>query len=460
MNRNKKPQISLDSVLPESYRSGAGAGTGAVAAAPPLSLLSSRRSMGPNLNDIVSQSRGEPPPASPAPASRPPPASPAHIEFARSLNPEPPAVVVPPPTPPRAMELSPIDSLMADIGGLDADTQRLFSSEVTEALFVNNMPIPSNAQEIGYEQYVGSVLQFIFTNQTLWRFFIIPNDRISTMVGLMRSQQTRNGLTDTQVHLFILIIKYIFLLYSSRSSIRNVNECVRTWTDNANAAYNVLCKHIMTLIRNRGIMARNFEELFSTILDCMPNSLKPSIVDNGNPATKFLKLPLLRGSLQDYLTTNNCQLTPDKVQTFFVAFYSTGQRNNRDAVSVSQSPDTVTLLDGTRYRKLIHIDTRYSASIASPTGDSGQNIFATNSTGVATRENSIDGTCTALLQEIYPQPPNFSSRLVVMYQKIPPPLSRYQTVKKVAVGTAAAGLAGLAGLLGYVGYNAELEQVY
>ena len=463
---NRKPQISLDSVLPESYRSPTGAAA-AAAVLPPLSLSSSRRSTaGPNLNVVLSQSRGEPPPASPAPASRPPPASPAHIEFARSLKPEPPVVVVPPPTPPRPMELSPIESLTADIRGLDANTQRLFSSEVDlaqERLFVNNMPIPSNAQEIGYEPYVGSVLQFIFTNQTLWRFFIISNDRIVTMIELMRTQQTRNGLTDTQIHLFILIIKYIYLLYSSRSSIRNVNECVHTWTVEANAAYNVLCKHMMMLIRNRGISVRNFEGLFSTILDCMPNSLKPSIVDNGNPATKFLKLPLLRGSLQDYLTTNNCQVTADKVQNYFVAFYNPGQENRRDRDSISQSPDTVTLVDGTRYRKLIHIDTRYSASIASPRGDSGQYMFGTNSTGVVTREDQNDGTCAALLLDIYPLPPIFTSRLVVMYEKIPPPLSTFQTAKKIAVGAAAAGLGALgatAAAFGYHGWNlADFESI-
>jgi hypothetical protein len=356
------------------------------------------------------------------------------------------------------MELSPIESLMADIRGLDANIQRLFSSEVDLAqgrLFVNNMPIPSNAAEIGYESYVGSVLQFIFTNQALWRFFIISNDRIVTMIELMRGQQTRNGLTDTQIHLFILIIKYIYLLYSSRSSIRNVNECVHTWTDQANAAYNVLCKHMMMLIRNRGILTRNFEELFSTILDCMPNSLKPSIVDNGNLATKFLKLPLLRGSLQDYLTTNHCQVTADKVQNYFVAFYNPGQENRRDQVSKSQCPDTVTLGDGT-YRKLIHIDTRYSASIASPRGDSGQNVFATNSTGVATREDLNDGTCPALLQDIYPQPPIFTLRLVVMYEKIPPPLSNFQNAKGYLYGAAAglgAGLGATAAAFGYHGWN-------
>ena len=450
MNSSRKPQKSLNDLLPESYRSPTGAAAAAAVLPPPLLSSSRRSTAGPNLNDILSRSRGGPPasPAPASPASRPPPASPAHIEFARSLNPEPPVVVVPPPTPSRPMELSPIESLMADIRGLDANIQRLFSSEVDLAegrLFVNNMPIPSNAAEIGYESYVGSVLQFIFTNQALWRFFILSNDRIVTMIELMRGRQTRNGLTDTQIHLFILIIKYIYLLYSSRSSIRNVNECVHTWTDQANAAYNVLCKHMMILIRNRGILTRNFEELFSTILDCMPNSLKPSIVDNGNPATKFLKLPLLTRSLQEYLTTNNCQVTADKVQTFFVAFYNPGQENRRDRDSKSQCPDIVTLVDGTRYRKLIHIDTRYSASIASPRGDSGQTIFATNSTGVATRDDLNDGTCAALLQDIYPLPPDdVTSRLVVMYQQIPPPSTTYQTVTKV-LGRAASGLAGYFG---------------
>lgn len=460
MNSSRKPQKSLNDLLPESYRSPTGAAAAAAVLPPPLLSSSRRSTAGPNLNDILSRSRGGPPasPAPASPASRPPPASPAHIEFARSLKPEPPVVVVPPPTPSRPMELSPIESLMADIRGLDANIQRLFSSEVDLAqgrLFVNNMPIPSNAAEIGYESYVGSVLQFIFTNQALWRFFIISNDRIVTMIELMRGQQTRNGLTDTQIHLFILIIKYIYLLYSSRSSIRNVNECVHTWTDQANAAYNVLCKHMMMLIRNRGILTRNFEELFSTILDCMPNSLKPSIVDNGNLATKFLKLPLLRGSLQDYLTTNHCQVTADKVQNYFVAFYNPGQENRRDQVSKSQCPDTVTLGDGT-YRKLIHIDTRYSASIASPRGDSGQNVFATNSTGVATREDLNDGTCPALLQDIYPQPPIFTLRLVVMYEKIPPPLSNFQNAKGYLYGAAAglgAGLGATAAAFGYHGWN-------
>lgn len=469
MNSSRKSQKSLNDLLPESYRSPTGAGAGAAVLPPPLLTSSRRAAAGPNLNDILSQSRGEPPPplASRAPAYRIPPASPAHIEFARSLKPEPPpVVVVPPPTPPRPMERSPIESLMADIYVLDPDIIRLFSSEVDSGqgrLFVNNMPRPSNAREIGYEQYVGSVLQFIFTNQALWRFFIISNDKIVTMIELMRTQQTRNGLTDTQIHLFVLIIKYIYLLYSSRSSIRNVNECVHTWTDKANAAYDVLCKHMMMLIRNRGILARNFEDLFSTILDCMPNSLKPSIVDNGNAATKFLKLPLLRGSLQDYLTVNRCQVTADKVQNYFVAFYSPGQENRRDQVSPSQCPDTVTLGDEI-YRKLIHIDRRYSASIASPRGDSGQNVFATNSTGVATRENLNDGTCTALLQDIHPPPPNFTSRLVVMYEKIPPPPSRYQTVKTVlgraALGLGAAGAAGAAAL-GIRGWNlADFDRIH
>jgi hypothetical protein len=450
MSRSK---LDLDKLVPESYRSGAAAAA-TVLPPPP------RTKAGPNLNNILLQSRGEPP-ASPAPAPvyRAPPVSSPALEFARNFKPEPPPVAVPPPVEPRPTEQSPIESLMDDIMGLDPDIQHLFSSEVDMAqdrLFVNNMPIPLNAQEIGYEPYVGSVLQFIFTNQALWRFFISPN--IVSIIQLMRTREPRNGLTDTQIHSFILIIKYIYLLYSSRESIRNVNECVHTWTDAANAAYNVLCKHMMMLIRNRNISVGNFEELFSIILDCMPNFLKPSIVDNGAPETKFLKLPLLGGgSLQDYLTTNHCQVqvTDDKIQTFFVAFYNPGQENHRDEVSESQCPETVTLGDGTIYRKLIHIDTRYYASIASPRGDSGEYVFATNSTGVGSLEDLTFRRCTAFFNKF--KPPNVTSRLVVMYTPIPPQSTTYQRVKnvvgRVATGAAAATAAAAAFAAAAFGYG-------
>ena len=310
----------------------------------------------------------------------------------------------------------------------------LFQSEVSltpEQIFVNILPRPSNHFSIGYKDYVGSVLQFIFTNKIWRQFFTIKAIHIMEMVEeIMVTQHTLN---DTQVILFIRIIKYILILYISSSTVESRgDDCLITWTDDALTAYDVLCKHLMINIRSITVPINSFETLLSTILDCMPLVLRPSVTteDGGRVPTKFIKLPAVITSLEDHLR-NITVFSED----YFVVFYDNGQNIpvpeefDFSALNDIDCPGRVTLQNGVIYRKLIHIDSRYSAEIASPTSPNGEVMFVTNRMGVVPRE--VGGglkqslftvlgygpktkKCDGLLNLIFEAG---RTRLVVMYEK-------------------------------------------
>jgi len=394
-------------------------------------------------------------------------------------------------------EMSPIESLMADIDGVKAMLETPPTAPLT---FVNILPSTDVVNN-----YVESVLQFIFTNKTWSQFFTVKTDQIAPLSALIfienGAQNAQNGLTQMQIHLFILIIKYIFTLYSSSTTITpNTHaNCVITWIPLAVDAYRILRRHLMILISSRGISAKNFQDLLSTILDCMPGQVKTSLSVGGN-RTKFIRLlaPLSRAeSLQDFLTTNVVETGGAVIgEKCFIVFYDDAQTTpNIDITQgfgvlddyildyvpppstsrlpqflrspppppppgVSHCPGTVTLRNGEIYRKLVQIhtghdggDTKYSAEIASPSSENGEVMFVTNETAVVTRQNQLKGECQPVLQDIFvTQRPLI--RLVVMYQKTivkPPtnperamgflqPIAQYVTpVRAAAVGVAAYG---------------------
>jgi hypothetical protein len=355
-----------------------------------------------------------------------------------------------------------------------------------QQIFVNIMPQPSNRLIIGYEDYVGSVLQFIFTNKIWRQFFTIKGaDIYQTAQRIV--YRTQNPLSKTQVRLFIYIIKYILILYISGSTDEESrdDDCLITWTDVAMTAYDVLCKHLMINIHSiTNVPINSFETLLSAILDCMPDMLRPSVTtedimrSSNVVPTKFIKLPaVLTTSLENYLR-NITVINQD----FFVVFYDNGQvipdmpeEFDFGALDDMDCPGTVTLQTRVVYRKLIHIDSRYSAEIASPTSPNGEVMFVTNRMGVVPRE--VGGglkqslftvlgygpktkKCDQLLNLIFAPG---RSRLVVMYEKTTvPPKGRAMRVidatsRVLAPVTgrhvAAAGTAGAAAAFGYHGWN-------
>ena len=475
------------------------------AAAPKQSLnsvLSSREVLPLSLNSgVLSSSRR-------APLSDVVTPTPPHIEYMRNqqaqdetlalmLSPQPPqrpSLLSPQPQR-QVLEMSPIESLMADIDG-DANVKAMLEIPPTAPLtFVNILPSTDVVNN-----YVESVLQFIFTNKMWSQFFTIKIDQIRPASAMIFLQNTMQQLTEMQIHLFILIIKYIFTLYSSSTTIApsTRSDCVITWTPLAVDGYRILRRHFMILIRSRGILARNFQELLSTILDCIPIQLKPSVSVAGD-ITKFIRLPapLSRAeSLQNFLTTNVVETggALDVGEKCFIVFYDDAQiipdidiRQGFGVLDdyildyvpppstsrfpqffrspppppppgVSHCPGTVTLHNGEGYRKLAQIhtgegggDKKYSAEIASPTSNNGEVMFVTNETAVVTRQNQTRGECQPVLQDIFvTQRP--LTRLVVMYQKTivnPPtnpervmgrlqPIAEYVTPVRSAVGAAVA----------------------
>jgi len=384
-----------------------------------------------------------PPPLRPRPAAPPPPpravAAPVSPPFNLSA-----ALLSRPPLSPLSRALlsrpsrSPIQDFSDEIATLDRSILILFRSEVSltpQQIFVNILPQPSNRLRIGYEDYVGSVLQFIFTNKIWRQFFTIKAADISQMVEDI--MVTQNTLNDTQILLFIRIIKYILILYISSSTVESRDDdCLITWTDVAMTAYDVLCKHLMINIHSITVPPINsFETLLSSILDCIPYMLRPSVTTEDilrgvAHSTKFIKLPAAVTSLENYLR-NVTVFRED----YFVVFYENGQdipvpeEFDFGALDYVSCPGTVTSRTGVVYRKLIHIDSRYSAEIASPTSPNGEVMFVTNRMGVVPRE--VGGglkqsfftalgygpktkKCDRLLNLIFAPG---RSRLVVMYEK-------------------------------------------
>ena len=367
--------------------------------------------------------------APPPPLLPPPPVAPASPPINLRVR-DPLSLLSPAPLSRAPLSRSPIQDFSDEIATLAI----LFQSEVSltpEQIFVNILPRPSNHFSIGYKDYVGSVLQFIFTNKIWRQFFTIKAIHIMEMVEeIMVTQHTLN---DTQVILFIRIIKYILILYISSSTVESRgDDCLITWTDDALTAYDVLCKHLMINIRSITVPINSFETLLSTILDCMPLVLRPSVTteDGGRVPTKFIKLPAVITSLEDHLR-NITVFSED----YFVVFYDNGQNIpvpeefDFSALNDIDCPGRVTLQNGVIYRKLIHIDSRYSAEIASPTSPNGEVMFVTNRMGVVPRE--VGGglkqslftvlgygpktkKCDGLLNLIFEAG---RTRLVVMYEK-------------------------------------------
>ena len=372
--------------------------------------------------------------APPPPLLPPPPVAPASPPINLRVR-DPLSLLSPAPLSRAPLSRSPIQDFSDEIATLAI----LFQSEVSltpEQIFVNILPRPSNHFSIGYKDYVGSVLQFIFTNKIWRQFFTIKAIHIMEMVEeIMVTQHTLN---DTQVILFIRIIKYILILYISSSTVESRgDDCLITWTDDALTAYDVLCKHLMINIRSITVPINSFETLLSTILDCMPLVLRPSVTteDGGRVPTKFIKLPAVITSLEIHLR-NITVFSED----YFVVFYDNGQdipvpeEFDFGALNDNDCPGRVTLQNGVVYRKLIHIDSRYSAEIASPTSPNGEVMFVTNRMGVVPREvggglkqsfKTVLGfgpktkKCDGLLKLIFAPG---RSRLVVMYEKttVPP----------------------------------------
>ena len=412
----------------------------------------------------------------------------------------------------RETEISPIQRLMADIDGVNLLKPMLERPPTSPLTFVNTLPSTDGELHKYENNYIESVLQFIFTNKMWSQFFTIKIDQIrpaSAMIFLQNTmQQSQNRLTEMQIHLFILIIKYIFTLYSSSTTIAPSTrlDCVITWTPLAVDGYRILRRHFMILIRSRGILARNFQELLSTILDCIPIQLKPSVSVAGD-ITQFITLPLLtpRDSLQNFLTTSIVETggALDVGEKCFIVLYDDAQIiPNIDIrqgfgvlddyipdyipppppsppslipqflrrppplpphTGVSHCPGTVTLHNGEVYRKLAQIhtgegggDKNYSAEIASPSSENGEVMFVTNETAVVTRQNQTRGECQPVLQDIFvTQRP--LTRLVVMYQKTivnPPtnperimsrlqPIAQYVTPNNTAYAAVAAGVKNL-----------------
>ena len=498
----KKPSLN-------SFLTASGHGQARSAAAtPPPSLL---RTAAPkqSLNSVLSSSREDVPlslNSGVLSSSRRAPLSdvvtpPPHIEYMRNQQAQDalmssPQPQRPSPQPPQRQvrEMSPIESLMADIDGV-ANLKAMLERPPTAPLtFVNILPSTDVVNN-----YVESVLQFIFTNKTWSQFFTVKTDQIAPLSALIFIE---NGLTQMQIHLFILIIKYIFTLYSSSTTIApsTRSDCVITWTPLAVDGYRILRRHFMILIRSRGILARNFQELLSTILDCIPIQLKPSVSVAGN-ITKFITLPATLSrveSLQNFLTTSAVETRGalDVGEKCFIVFYDDAQTTPDIDITqgfgalddyildnvpppstsrlpqffrspppppplgVSHCPGTVTLRNGEIYRKLVQShtgqdgdDTKYSAEIASPSSNNGEVMFVTNETAVVTRQNQTRGECQPVLQDIFvTQRP--LTRLVVMYQKTivnPPtnperamgflqPIAQYVTpVRAAAVGAVAYG---------------------
>jgi hypothetical protein len=456
-------------------------------------LSSSRRA--PSLSDVVpphieymrNQVQNETPP------------TPTLMSSLSSPQPQRPSLLSPQPQR-QVREMSPIESLMADIDGV-ANVKAMLERPPTAPLtFVNILPSTDVVNN-----YVESVLQFIFTNKTWSQFFTVKTDQIAPLSALIfienGAQNAQNGLTQMQIHLFILIIKYIFTLYSSSTTITPNTDanCVITWIPLAVDAYRILRRHLMILISSRGISAKNFQDLLSTILDCMPGQVKTSLSVGGN-RTKFIRLPapLSRAeSLQNFLTTSGVDTGGAVIgEKYFIVFYNDAQTTPDIDITqgfgalddyildyvppistsrlpqflrspppppppgVSHCPGTVTLRNGEIYRKLVQIhtgqddgDTKYSAEIASPSSENGEVMFVTNETAVVTRQNQLKGECQPVLRDIFvTQRP--LTRLVVMYQKTivkPPtnperamgflqPIAQYVTpVRAAAVGAAAYG---------------------
>jgi hypothetical protein len=433
------------------------------------SVLSSREDVPLSLNSgVLSSSRR-------APLSDV--VTPPHIEYMRnqqaqdetlalmsSPQPQRPSLLSPQPQR-QVREMSPIESLMADIDG-DTNVKAMLERPPTAPLtFVNILPSTDVVNN-----YVESVLQFIFTNKTWSQFFTVKTDQIAPLSALIfienGAQNAQNGLTQMQIHLFILIIKYIFTLYSSSTTITpNTHaNCVITWIPLAVDAYRILRRHLMILISSRGISAKNFQDLLSTILDCMPGQVKTSLsVGGAVNRTKFIRLPAplsLVESLQNFLTTSDVETGGAVIgEKCFIVFYDDAQTTPDIDITqgfgalddyildyvppistsrlpqflrspppppppgVSHCPGTVTLRNGEIYRKLVQIhtgqdggDTKYSAEIASPSSENGEVMFVTNETAVVTRQNQLRGECQSVLQDIFvTQRP--LTRLVVMYQK-------------------------------------------
>jgi hypothetical protein len=476
-------------------------------------LLSSRAAQQPSLNSVLSSSRAAAQPSlnSVLSSERTDVPVPEHIQYMRTQQ------VAERQTPPptlmssllstqrptvRENEISPIQRLMADIDGVNLLKPMLERPPTSPLTFVNTLPSTDGELHKYENNYIESVLQFIFTNKMWSQFFTIKIDQIrpaSAMIFLQNTmQQSQNRLTEMQIHLFILIIKYIFTLYSSSTTIApsTRSDCVITWTPLAVDGYRILRRHFMILIRSRGILARNFQELLSTILDCIPIQLKPSVSVAGD-ITKFITLPLLtrRDSLQNFLTTSVVETggALDVGEKCFIVFYDNAQmipdiditqgfgvlddyildyvpppspsrlpqwlRNPPPPLppGVSHCPGTVTLHNGEIYRKLVQIhtgqdggDAKYSAEIASPSSENGEVMFVTNETAVVTRQNQTRGECQPVLHDIFvTQRP--LTRLVVMYQKTivkPPtnpervmgrlqPIAEYVTPVRSALGAAA-----------------------
>lgn len=215
----KKPSLN-------SFLTASGHGQARSAAAtPPPSLL---RTAAPkqSLNSVLSSSREDVPlslNSGVLSSSRRAPLSdvvtpPPHIEYMRNQQAQDalmssPQPQRPSPQPPQRQvrEMSPIESLMADIDGV-ANLKAMLERPPTAPLtFVNILPSTDVVNN-----YVESVLQFIFTNKTWSQFFTVKTDQIAPLSALIFIE---NGLTQMQIHLFILIIKYIFTLYSSSTTI-------------------------------------------------------------------------------------------------------------------------------------------------------------------------------------------------------------------------------------------------
>ena len=397
---------------------------------PPLRPRVDAMAMDYGIDDAGDAAPLRPRAAPPPPLLPPPPVAPASPPINLRVR-DPLSLLSPAPLSRAPLSRSPIQDFSDEIATLAI----LFQSEVSltpEQIFVNILPRPSNHFSIGYKDYVGSVLQFIFTNKIWRQFFTIKAIHIMEMVEeIMVTQHTLN---DTQVILFIRIIKYILILYISSSTVESRgDDCLITWTDDALTAYDVLCKHLMINIRSITVPINSFETLLSTILDCMPLVLRPSVTteDGGRVPTKFIKLPAVITSLEDHLR-NITVFSED----YFVVFYDNGQdippvpeEFDFSALNDIDCPGRVTLQNGVIYRKLIHIDSRYSAEIASPTSPNGEVMFVTNRMGVVPRE--VGGglkqslftvlgygpktkKCDGLLNLIFEAG---RTRLVVMYEK-------------------------------------------
>lgn len=396
---------------------------------PPLRPRVDAMAMDYGIDDAGDAAPLRPRAAPPPPLLPPPPVAPASPPINLRVR-DPLSHLSPAPLSRAPLSRSPIQDFSDEIATLAI----LFQSEVSltpEQIFVNILPRPSNHFSIGYKDYVGSVLQFIFTNKIWRQFFTIKAIHIMEMVEeIMVTQHTLN---DTQVILFIRIIKYILILYISSSTVESRgDDCLITWTDDALTAYDVLCKHLMINIRSITVPINSFETLLSTILDCMPLVLRPSVTteDGGRVPTKFIKLPAVITSLENHLR-NITVFSED----YFVVFYDNGQdipvpeEFDFGALNNIDCPGRVTLQNGVIYRKLIHIDSRYSAEIASPTSPNGEVMFVTNRMGVVPRE--VGGglkqslftvlgygpktkKCDGLLNLIFEAG---RTRLVVMYEK-------------------------------------------